>query len=183
MTIVFDNVSAKNVISKLLKIPVELFQIQTGYVKYKSYTEVYIMGNIKIYTSCMVTDANPYGLGSYMTISGSGCDQLQMYLRTQNRTIEDMFKECSELYGKYFHFTRLDVAIDDRNPEPFFTMEQIKEKCLSREFLSKSRNFRFNESNFQDGSTALTVYIGDRKSKLSYRFYDKDKEQAGKTKY
>lgn len=138
------------------------------------------MGNIKIYTNCMMTEANPYGLGSYMTISGSGCDQLQMYLRTQNRTLEEMFKECRELYGQYFHFTRLDVAIDDKNTEPFFTMEQLKEKCLNREFLSKSRNFRFYESNFQDGSTALTVYIGDRKSKLSYRFYDKDKEQAGK---
>lgn len=58
-------------------------------------------------------------------------------------------------------------------------MEQIKRKCLKDEFVSKSKSYRFSESSFDD-DTAKTVYIGDGKSNISYRFYEKDKEQAGK---
>lgn len=50
---------------------------------------------------------------------------------------------------------------------------------MRNEYVSKSKSYRFAESSFDD-STAKTVYIGDGKSNLSYRFYDKDKEQAGK---
>jgi len=138
------------------------------------------MGNIKIYSDCMPSEKNPYGLGSYLVLSGKGCDQLQTYLETDKKNYADFFKECIERYGKQFHFTRIDIAIDDRNMIPYFTIERIKEKCSNHEFLSKSRNFQFQESSFQDGSTASTVYIGDRKSRISYRFYDKDKEQAAR---
>jgi len=92
----------------------------------------------------------------------------------------DFFQKCCRLLGEsVFHLTRLDIAIDDKNEVPYFTIERIKKKCLNEEFISKSRSYRFAESSFVDG-TAKTVYIGDGKSNLSYRFYDKDKEQCGK---
>ena len=59
-------------------------------------------------------------------------------------------------------------------------MEQIQKKCLKEEFISKSRTYRFVESSFNNGDTAKTVYIGDGKSNISYRFYDKDKEMCEK---
>ena len=103
-----------------------------------------------------------------------------MYRGTQdsrNLTFGDMFKRCERRYGlDNFHFTRLDVAIDDKNEKPFFTIEQIKKKCEKEEFISNSEGYKFDESKFDDFDTAKTVYIGAGKSGLSYRFYDKDKE-------
>ena len=50
-----------------------------------------------------------------------------------------MFRRCERRYGLYnFHFTRLDVAIDDKNEKPFFTLEQIKKKCEKEEFIANS---------------------------------------------
>ena len=72
-----------------------------------------------------------------------------------------MFRRCERRYGLYnFHFTRLDVAIDDKNEKPFFTLEQIKKKCEKEEFIANSEGYHFDESKFG----------------LFYRFYDKDKE-------
>lgn len=180
MAIVFESASAKDIIRRLLRIPEKLFYMTPGSIRYKLYTMVYVMGNIKIYTECIPTEQNPYGLGSYLVISGKGCSQLQTYFGETNRSLLDFFADCIKLYRNQFHFTRMDIAIDDQNTPPYFTVEQIKKKCIDREFQSRSRNFRFQESSFQDGSTALTVYIGDRKSNIMYRFYDKDKEQANK---
>ena len=63
-----------------------------------------------------------------------------------------------------FHFTRLDIAIDDKNEKPFFTIEQIKKKCEKEEFISNSEGYHFDESKFDDFDTAKTVYIGAGKS-------------------
>ena len=88
-----------------------------------------------------------------------------------------MFRRCERRYGLYnFHFTRLDVAIDDKNEKPFFTLEQIKKKCEKEEFIANSEGYHFDESKFDDFDTAKTGYIGAGKSGLFYRFYDKDKE-------
>ena len=92
-----------------------------------------------------------------------------------------MFRRCELRYGlDNFHFTRLDVAIDDKNEIPFFTVEQIKKKCEKEEFIANSEGYHFDESKFDDFDTAKTVYIGAGKSGLSYRFYDKDKEVCSK---
>ena len=92
-----------------------------------------------------------------------------------------MFRRCERRYGlDNFHFTRLDIAIDDKNEKPFFTIEQIKKKCEKEEFISNSEGYHFDESKFDDFDTAKTVYIGAGKSGLSYRFYDKDKEVCSK---
>jgi len=46
------------------------------------------------------------------------------------------FRRCERRYGRdNFHFTRLDIAIDDKNEKPFFTIEQIKKKCEKEEFI------------------------------------------------
>ena len=110
-------------------------------------------------------------------MTGRGCDDIFRILNSRNYTFGDMFKHCERRYGlDNFHFTRLDIAIDDKNEKPFFTIEQIKKKCEKEEFISNSEGYHFDESKFDDFDTAKTVYIGAGKSGLSYRFYDKDKE-------
>lgn len=114
-------------------------------------------------------------------MTGRGCDDIFRILNSRNYTFGDMFKHCERRYGlDNFHFTRLDIAIDDKNDKPFFTIEQIKKKCEKEEFISNSEGYHFDESKFDDFDTAKTVYIGAGKSGLSYRFYDKDKEVCSK---
>ncbi|CCL11271.1 Replication initiation factor [Clostridioides difficile] len=114
-------------------------------------------------------------------MTGRGCDDIFRILNSRNYTFGDMFKHCERRYGlDNFHFTRLDIAIDDKNEKPFFTIEQIKKKCEKEEFISNSEGYHFDESKFDDFDTAKTVYIGAGKSGLSYRFYDKDKEVCSK---
>ena len=68
-----------------------------------------------------------------------------------------MFRRCERRYGlDNFHFTRLDVAIDDKNEKPFFTLEQIKKKCEKEEFIANSEGYHFDESKFDDFDTAKT---------------------------
>ena len=112
-------------------------------------------------------------------MTGRGCDDIFRILDSRNYTFGDMFRRCERRYGRdNFHFTRLDIAIDDKNEKPFFTIEQIKKKCEKEEFISNSEGYHFDESKFDDFDTAKTVYIGAGKSGLSYRFYDKDKTET-----
>lgn len=179
ISIVFGNMNAETVIRKLLQLPLEYFQIQPAKVKHMDYTNLYQFGTIKVYGDKWLKDGTREE-GCYLILSGQGCDDYYSFLQTGNSTYHDFFAYCVQMLGEDgFHLTRLDIAIDDRNDIPYFTVEQIKNKCLRDEFVSKSKSYRFAESSFNE-TTAKTVYIGDGKSNLSYRFYDKDKEQAGK---
>lgn len=181
LSIIFDYARAFDLINRLFQLPEYLFSKSNARIKHKDYTKQYGMGNIRIYSDTQPTQENPLGLGSYLVLTGSGCDLLQMFLRAQKKTFSDFFRDCKELFGEEtFHLTRLDIAIDDRNEVPYFTMEQIKKKCMKEEFISRSRSYSFDESSFPDGDTAKTIYIGDGKSNIRYRLYDKDKEQAVK---
>ena len=98
-------------------------------------------------------------------MTGRGCDDIFRILNSRNYTFGDMFKHCERRYGlDNFHFTRLDIAIDDKNDKPFFTIEQIKKKCEKEEFISNSEGYHFDESKFDDFDNAKTVYIGAGKS-------------------
>ena len=183
LSLVFDSINAKELIQRILGLPFEFFNRQEARVKHRAYTSLYQCGNIKIFADVIPDKVNPLGLGCYLVLSGRGCDDYQDCMSMQGRneySYGDFFQKCCRLLGEpVFHLTRLDIAIDDKNEVPYFTLERIKKKCLKEEFVSKSRSYRFAESSFVNG-TAKTVYLGDGKSNLSYRFYDKDKEQCGK---
>lgn len=179
LSIVFDTIKADELIRRLLGLPLDYFMIQKARVKHKDYTHLYQFGTIKVYGDRKLKDGTDEA-GCYLVLSGQGCDDYYSFLQAQNNTYNNFFDYCIQIAGKgYFHLTRLDIAIDDRNDIPYFTVEQIKQKCLKDEFVSKSKSYRFAESSFDD-DTAKTVYIGDGKSNISYRFYEKDKEQVGK---
>ncbi len=151
-------------------------------IKFKTYQARWEIGDIYVSGRTQrKTEDNPQGLGCYLVMTGRGCDDIFRILDSRNYTFGDMFRHCERRYGlDNFHFTRLDIAIDDKNEKPFFTIEQIKKKCEKEEFISNSEGYHFDESKFDDFDTAKTVYIGAGKSGLSYRFYDKDKEVCSK---
>jgi len=183
VTIVFEQAKAWDVIRDLLKFRgMEwLFHEASGRIAHKGYTTLYSSGMINVYGNCPKTLANPNGSGAYLQLSGTGCRDLEIILQAQKRGWEDLFEDCIRLFGKDgFHLTRLDVAIDDRNEIPYFTIPQIRRKCERDEFVSRSKYFRFDESRCREGATGKTEYIGDEKSNIRYRFYDKDKEQVEK---
>ena len=165
----------------ILGLPTDIFNVYPASIKYKTYQARWQIGDIYVSGDARKTEDNPQGLGCYLVMTGRGCDDIFRILDSRNYTFGDMFKHCERRYGlDNFHFTRLDIAIDDKNEKPFFTIEQIKKKCEKEEFISNSEGYHFDESKFDDFDTAKTVYIGAGKSGLSYRFYDKDKEVCSK---
>ena len=181
ISIVFETATAEDIIMHILDLPTDIFNVYPAMIKFKTYQARWQIGDIYVSGDARKTEDNPQGLGCYLVMTGRGCDDIFRILDSRNYTFRDMFRRCERRYGlDNFHFTRLDIAIDDKNEKPFFTIEQIKKKCEKEEFISNSEGYHFDESKFDDFDTAKTVYIGAGKSGLSYRFYDKDKEVCSK---
>ena len=180
ISIVFDTATAEEVIRRVLELPVDIFDIQSAKVQHKTYQSAYAIGSIKVFGNPKKNEDNPMGLGSYLVLKGMGCDEIFRILDMHGQSFGDLFKRCERWFCDKFHFTRLDIAIDDRNKVPYFTIKQLKRKCEREEYIANSNTHRFNESKYQEYSTAKTVYIGAGKSAMSYRFYDKDKEVSMK---
>lgn len=138
----------------ILGLPTDIFNVYPATIKFKTYQARWQIGDIYVSGDARKTEDNPQGLGCYLVMTGRGCDDIFRILDSRNCTFGDMFRRCERRYGlDNFHFTRLDIAIDDKNEKPFFTIEQIKKKCEKEEFISNSEG---------------------------YRFYDKDKEVCSK---
>ena len=149
----------------ILGLPTDIFNVYPASVKFKTYQARWQIGDIYVSGDARKTEDNPQGLGCYLVMTGRGCDDIFRILDSRNCTFGDMFRRCERRYGlDNFHFTRLDIAIDDKNEKPFFTIEQIKKKCEKEEFISNSEGYHFDESKFDDFDTAKTVYIGAGKS-------------------
>jgi Putative phage replication protein RstA len=145
-------------------------------MKHKTYTRIYEFGRIQLYGKCEVAPTNPNGLGVCLILSGEGCDQLTKILTGKGKELVDFFRECENYYEGSYHFTRLDIAIDDKNIVPYFTIEQLYKKCKKEEYISNARSHSLRESTTKD-IISKTLYIGTRTSDMLIRFYDKDKEQ------
>lgn len=168
-------------IRRVLELPPDIFITFPAKVKFKSYLTRWQIGDIYVSGNAQKTEDNPQGLGCYLVMTGRGCDDVFRILDSREHTFEDMFNRCVHWFGMDFHFTRLDIAIDDRNEVPFFTPKQIRKKCEKDEYVSTSEYCRFNDSKHPREDLARTAYIGAGKSGISYRFYDKDMEVS--TKY
>ena len=88
---------------------------------------------IFMYRATQKTGGQPTRAGLLSRDDRQGGDDIFRILDNNGLTFGDMFGRCERRYGAgNYHFTRLDVAIDDRNETPFFTIEQIKKKCEKR---------------------------------------------------
>jgi len=113
----------------ILGLPTDIFNVYPATVKFKTYQARWQIGDIYVSGDARKTEDTPQGLGCYLVMTGRGCDDIFRILDSRNYTFGDMFKHCERRYGlDNFHFTRLDIAIDDKNEKPFFTIEQIKKK-------------------------------------------------------
>ena len=138
----------------ILGLPTDIFNVYPATIKFKTYQARWQIGDIYVSGDARKTEDNPQGLGCYLVMTGRGCDDIFRILDSRNCTFGDMFRRCERRYGlDNFHFTRLDIAIDDKNEKPFFTIEQIKKKCEKEEFISNSEGYHFDESKFDDFDT------------------------------
>lgn len=191
LSMVSENYYAEKFISRILQLPLEIFFKKQGHVQYKAYTTHFQCGGINVFGDVPPSEENPQGLGCYLVVSGGGCtdffNNCYAYVYDEFRRPLVMnygafFRWCNEPFlNLNYHLTRLDTAIDDRNPVPFFTIEQLYRKCEKDEFISTSRNFQLIKSTAPENQMAHTLYIGENGSDVRYRFYDKDLEQC--TKY
>ena len=145
----------------------DFIEIQKGGLGYKTMKR---NGNISIFSD------GKEGMGIHILMTGQGCREFESWSRS------DLFDENShrwrDLISKVFmvegHFTRLDVALDDRNG--LFSLEEAQEKMKKREVRTRFRKGRTTESyDFSDETSkdGKTIYFGSPKSDIQIRIYDK----------
>ena len=140
----------------ILDLPTDIFNVYPATIKFKTYQTRWQIGDIYVSGDARKTEDNPQGLGCYLVMTGRGCDDIFRILDNRNYTFGDMFRRCEKRYGTgNYHFTRLDIAIDDKNEKPFFTIEQIKKKCEKEEFISDSEGYTLTKA-------SLTISIPQR---------------------
>ena len=158
----------------ILGLPTDIFNVYPATIKFKTYQARWQIGDIYVSGDARKTEDNPQGLGCYLVMTGRGCDDIFRILDSRNDTFGDMFRRCERRYGlDNFHFTRLDIAIDDKNEKPFFTIEQIKKKCEKEEFISNSEGYHFDESKFDDFDTANVI----PQFEFHHALYDMEKKE------
>lgn len=197
--------TAPDFIEKVLGMSLKYFHAYKHRLPHTEYNMAYQCSNIRVhgiaepyektksfdeYNDEYQEDETIDGENCYLVLSGKGCDEFFCnhsvsafgnVVSDNSYSYESFFFNCiTAIPFNSFHLTRLDLAIDDKNSEPYFTIDQLKEKCLRGEFVAGSKTFNFLENTFDELSTSKTLYIGKGKSALSYRFYDKDKEISKK---
>lgn len=142
LSMVFETLEVEELIRHILGLPFELFRKQGARIKHQDYTCLYQFGTIKVYGD-KISQGNTHSSGCYLVPSGSRCDDYYSYLQTTSHSYGYFFAQCNRKAGKgNFHLTRLDIAIDDKNEVPYFTIGQIKNKCLKEEFVYFFWQFR-----------------------------------------
>lgn len=141
----------------------DIFITYPAKVKYKTYQTRWQIGDISVSGNAQQTENNPLGLGCYLVMSGRGCDDIFRILDSRGLTFGDMFERCVHWFDTDFHFTRLDIAIDDRNEVPFFTPVQIRKKCEK----DKEVSMKYNKPIEEIGSWKRTeMQLRDEKAQV-----------------
>lgn len=124
--------------------------------------------------SISVLSRGSSSMGVHVILRGQGCREYET--RFGDSWIE-LIKRVKSAGG---HFTRLDIAIDDRSG--YFTVDQVHSKIQAGEFRSVFRtggyraDYRFTKTGTERSGEG--VYIGSKASSGLYlRIYDKAKEQ------
>lgn len=176
LTIIFEETDAYTVIRDYLDLPIEAFEKGYRGIQYKEYDTRYTFGQIVLFSIEEQSDKQE----CYLTLSGEGCRQLEKHLSRMNQTCESFFNNCFSYSDSIVRMTRIDIAIDDKNKIPFFTIKDLYKKCENELYQSISEMHSYHDSKFSLNDGAKTLYIGARKSRVRFRFYDK--EQALKQK-
>lgn len=112
-----------------MELPPDIFITYPKKVAFKTYQTCWQIGDIYLSGNAEKTEDNPQGTGCYLVMTGRGCDDIFRILDNRGHTFGELFRQCERWFGTEFHFTRLDIAIDDRNEVPFFTPQQLKKNA------------------------------------------------------
>ncbi|MBL1231002.1 replication initiation factor domain-containing protein [Enterococcus sp. BWB1-3] len=178
LTIIFEGTDAYTVIREYLALPIEIFEKDYRGIQYKEYDTRYTFGQLVLFS----IEQQPDKQECYLTLSGEGCRQFEKHLERNHQTWELFFRNCFSYSDSVVRMTRIDVAIDDKNEVPFFTIKELYQKAEHELYKSISQTHSYTDSKFSLNDGAKTLYIGAQKSRVRFRFYDKDKEQAIKKK-
>ena len=134
-------------------------------------------------------------MGIHVNITGKGVVSL-LYAFRDSLAAANPFDGASAapmseyILGLFFqevlkvgHFTRLDVAIDDKGGA-YFSPDDVFTLYKNHQVVSKWRTVRRNDRyDSPDKLAGYTLYFGSRESMLMLRLYDKGIEQNNHLKY
>lgn len=143
LQIVFHGFEVKEILTTALQIDLSCFLIENGRVKHKPYDICYTYGSIKVFTEEVPKTGN---LECYLVLSGEGCTVYERLLQAMELTWRDFFQRLFHYFDGFFQVKRLDVALDDRNEQPYFTVEQLIAKCEKKQFYSRNRKYDVYQS-------------------------------------
>ena len=167
----FPTLDIQHIIKDILKLNIN-YMLHEDYGHY-SYTEHYSLGDIFIYTSA---DEEK---GVLLELKGRGCRQFESYLLAQQRSWYDFLMDAFVDGGV---MKRIDLAINDHTG--ILDIPELAEKCRKREYIGKSRSYKFYQSgelikHREDDREYMgrTLYLGSLKSDVYFCIYEKDYEQ------
>ena len=139
----------------------------------RSREKIVWLGDIFIYTSA---DEEK---GVLLELKGRGCRQFESYLLAQQRSWYDFLMDALVDGGV---MKRIDLAINDHTG--ILDIPELAEKCRKREYIGKSRSYKFYQSgelikHREDDREYMgrTLYLGSLKSDVYFCIYEKDYEQ------
>ena len=170
----FPTLDIQHIIKDILKLNIN-YMLHEDYGHY-SYTEHYSLGDIFIYTSA---DEEK---GVLLELKGRGCRQFESYLLAQQRSWYDFLMDALIDGGV---MKRIDLAINDHTG--ILDIPELAEKCRKREYIGKSRSYKFYQSgelikHREDDREYMgrSLYLGSLKSDVYFCIYEKDYEQYKK---
>ena len=112
-------------------------------------------------------------------IKERGCRQFESYLLAQQRSWYDFLMDALVDGGV---MKRIDLSINDHTG--LLDIPELAEKCRKREYIGKSRSYKFYQSgelikHREDDREYMgrTLYLGSLKSDVYFCIYEKDYEQ------
>ena len=165
----FRNADLDVLIDDILRLQMRLFK--STFTTYFGYEYGVQYNNIMIFYN---EDREHYHV--YMT--GQGCRAFEYYLETDNSDWSKFFKKIYDQEDLEVNITRLDICIDDR--KLYLSIPQLLRKVKRSECISKFKVANVNQSiSIVDGANkGHTLYFGSPQSRVRFRFYEKNYEQA-----
>ena len=170
----FPTMNVRHIIEDVLWLKMK-YMVQEDHAFY-SYTSMYVLGDIAVMTSPMEEK------GVLLELKGKGCRQFEAYLKGQQRSWYEFFRECLKEKAV---FKRIDLAVNDL--VGLLDIPCLSEKCENEECVSVFRSFKAYRSGElvrarepDKASMGATLYIGSMKSDLYFCIYEKDYEQLVK---
>ena len=164
--------SFTDIARNILDIPEEYFNLENRSLNYYNYDCCYRFGDIRIYDYyCNINTDKMLVLG------GKACEWYrEVWLKQKNLSFKTFMSNLL-IYDEGIVVTRLDVAIDDYNEDPFFTPIQLTKICKKKQFVY-GRSTMYMP--YGDESTGATLYLKPPNADDRLKIYDKQAELAKK---